>query len=717
MNRKSLLVLCSALLVVMMPALFCQASEQKFTAHAPIRINGNSGFTSANGVVAGNGTYENPYVIEGWEIDGSGSGFGIFIGNATDYFVIRNCYIYNANGNTGEFTKNSGIFLYNSINGKIERNTVSNCGFGIYSVFSSNIVINATMVSNCSDAGIMLYMCDTFSVLGCSLANNPSGISLDTSESCTISACTFSACGILISGESLENWNSHTISQTNIVNGKPLRYYANTNNVDVPESGEVILANCTGITVKNRTMAGASTSLVAGFTNLVQIENCNFSQNKISGAEFYRCMEITINTTKVTQNGGDGLRFTYSHWCRLYSVEAGQNSAGGIVLTNSNNNTLNEVRCNGNLKTGINLVESQDNYIINSQSEYNGEDGILSFTADGNMIYGSKANHNGRYGISIAYSQGNSVVGCNATANFAGIRLYRADGNKIAGNTAMNGDAGINLNYSCHSNEIFGNILANNNYGLFLRYSDANNISENRFKSNSIGAMLQNSNTNNLNSNDFITNSIFGVNISSGSSDNRIYRNNFISNGQMYKQSADNGSNNYWNQSNAGNFWDDWTSPDSDANGIVDNPYLINGTAGAMDYLPLTSKASTIQIIHSPPGIVDTDQDIPIVADISSIYNLTEAKLYYKEVGSSTWLAIAMTRVSGTPTNGTYQATISAQHTYGILEYYISASDEKGEVVQTPVYSITVVSPAPESSLVLLLLICGCIFTLRKRGH
>jgi hypothetical protein len=35
------------------------------TSHDPIYINGNSGFTAANGVVAGSGTAGDPYIIEG----------------------------------------------------------------------------------------------------------------------------------------------------------------------------------------------------------------------------------------------------------------------------------------------------------------------------------------------------------------------------------------------------------------------------------------------------------------------------------------------------------------------------------------------------------------------------------------------------------------------------------------------------------------------------
>ena len=63
-----------------------------YTPRPPIYINGNENFTEENGVVGGNGTKENPYIIEGWEINASITD-GIRIENTTAYFVIRNCYL------------------------------------------------------------------------------------------------------------------------------------------------------------------------------------------------------------------------------------------------------------------------------------------------------------------------------------------------------------------------------------------------------------------------------------------------------------------------------------------------------------------------------------------------------------------------------------------------------------------------------------------------
>ncbi|MCX8173110.1 MAG: right-handed parallel beta-helix repeat-containing protein [Thermoplasmata archaeon] len=716
LQKGIMLVCCSVLVLGTIFFVSSNAAAEKFTLRPPIRINGDSGFVASNGVVAGNGSAANPYIIDGWEINGSGYGFGIYIGNTTDYFIVRNCYIHHAGGNSGEFTKNAGIYLYNVINGKIETNTVSSNGIGIYAVFSSGNAITGNTISQSTDAGVQLYLSDAFTVSNNSIVNNPYGLLLDSSIGCTLAGNTFSNDGVAIRGESIDYWNTHTIPTTNSVNGKSLYYFTNTNGITVPSAGQIILANCTGFSVKNLVITGTSTALVAGFTTSTKIENCNFSNNRFYGIELYACNANTINATNTSQNGISGVALTNSNWNRFNTVTAVSNQGTGILLMNSNNNTLSGIKASSNQNAGINLVQSYDNYILNSQVNQNGEDGIQCVYSHRNTISGCTANGNARYGIGLTNSDENSVAGCNASDCAAGIRLYRGNSNRISGNTAMNCNAGINLNYSCDTNQITGNNLINNNYGVFLLYSNSNNISSNTLSNNNIGVHVQSSSTNLITTNEFLANGVFGVNITTGSTSNRIHTNNFISNGLPSKQSADNGTSNYWNTSIAGNFWNDWTSPDANHDGIVDNPYTVNGTAGAKDFYPLVAKAPAIRITHAPVGIAYINQPIPVVAEIKSIYNISEAKVYYRPVGSSTWYALTMTRISGNATDGVYQATIPSQSITGTLDYYMTAIDEKNSIAQTPVYSVQVTSPVHEIASILIVLVCTFLILLPRKS-
>jgi len=91
----------------------------------------------------------------------------------------------------------------------------------------------------------------------------------------------------------------------------------------------------------------------------------------------------------------------------------------------------------------------------------------------------------------------------------------------------------------------------------------------------------------------------YGIRIYPGVSFNRIWNNSFSRNhgatsvyDPSHIQAYDDGTDNFWNSTGSphgfGNYWGDWTSPDANMDGIVDNPYVIDGSAGAMDYYPLT---------------------------------------------------------------------------------------------------------------------------------
>ena len=60
------------------------------TQHNAIYIDGDSDFTSANGVVSGSGIKSDPYIIENWSISASNA-HGILIENTNAFFKIRNC--------------------------------------------------------------------------------------------------------------------------------------------------------------------------------------------------------------------------------------------------------------------------------------------------------------------------------------------------------------------------------------------------------------------------------------------------------------------------------------------------------------------------------------------------------------------------------------------------------------------------------------------------
>ncbi|MGM0406216.1 MAG: S8 family serine peptidase, partial [Thermoplasmatota archaeon] len=112
----------------------------------------------------GDGSEEAPYRIEGYEIDGNNSGYGIYVGNVTSRFVINDCYIFNAEGNGRLFFRDSGIYLYNTSNAILKDNIISSNRYGIYIQESNNnTVSNNTLFAN-TGPGVFLLESDENSI-------------------------------------------------------------------------------------------------------------------------------------------------------------------------------------------------------------------------------------------------------------------------------------------------------------------------------------------------------------------------------------------------------------------------------------------------------------------------------------------------------------------------------------------------------------------------
>ena len=88
---------------------------------------------------------------------------------------------------------------------------------------------------------------------------------------------------ILINGTHLYNWNSHTIIN-NTLNNKSIYYWKNKTN-DIMPSGasQIILANCTGITIQNQNINNCSIGILLGFSSYSTIKNNTISNNSEYG--------------------------------------------------------------------------------------------------------------------------------------------------------------------------------------------------------------------------------------------------------------------------------------------------------------------------------------------------------------------------------------------------------------------------------------------------
>ncbi len=166
-----------------------------YLPHVPIRINGNGDFAAI--ATSGDGSPGTPWIIEGWEIDGGGApgvGYCLYIGNTTDYFVVRNCYFYNAYWINTPYYVGDGIILYQVQNGKVENNILSNNeDGGIYIRSSSNNTLLNTTCSFNNFAGINFRYSNNITIVNNTCQGNWFGITSSYSNDIVIINSTISS--------------------------------------------------------------------------------------------------------------------------------------------------------------------------------------------------------------------------------------------------------------------------------------------------------------------------------------------------------------------------------------------------------------------------------------------------------------------------------------------------------------------------------------------
>jgi parallel beta-helix repeat protein len=120
---------------------------QNYTEHANIMINSDADFASQAMAEnwTGDGTEENPFIIEGYNI--THNGHNILIDNVTSSFEIRNCLLISTLSLPRADPYDNGIAIYNSANGKIANNTIlGGSDSGVY-LGSSNMEVTGNYFS------------------------------------------------------------------------------------------------------------------------------------------------------------------------------------------------------------------------------------------------------------------------------------------------------------------------------------------------------------------------------------------------------------------------------------------------------------------------------------------------------------------------------------------------------------------------------------------
>ncbi len=355
--------------------------KMKYLTHTPIRINSDSDFTSQNGVIGGNGTADNPYIIEGWEIDAHGEGSAIYIGNTTKYFIIRNCKLYNASYLSSPYFDGDGIMLYKVANGKIVNCEIfDNEHNGIYLYISThNNIISNNNITNNSNHGIYLSSAYRNTIINNNIFNNDDGIYLLNGQHNKITSNNIT--NNSNNGIFLRKSNSNTISYNNIAYNSNGTYFG--------------YSTYSNIVVNNNITNNNNGIYLARYSADTTIKDNYFANNKY-GIHLYYSYNNIINNNSVFNTSAYCIWLWHTDSNTVTNNHITNNNDNGIYLAYSDNNTISGNYIFNNDGDGIYVWASRDNIITNNYIVHNNDYGIYicSIESTNNQIYNNTLIYN-----------------------------------------------------------------------------------------------------------------------------------------------------------------------------------------------------------------------------------------------------------------------------------------------------------------------------------
>ncbi|MHA1346499.1 MAG: NosD domain-containing protein [Candidatus Heimdallarchaeaceae archaeon] len=455
-----------------------QQSNLSLTPHASISITSDAGLE----IFPGSGTKEVPYLIEGYNITTTDT-YGISITGTTKYFTVRNCYvdantygIYSDNIATGTATvinntcnnnNLAGIDLGHSDNSIVSNNTCINNWAGIW-LFHSGSSTVANNTCNNNYVGNILTSSSHSTIANNTCSDNNIGLSLSYTGSCTVVNNTFTNCGLVIDEDSIINYLSNTV-ENNLVNGKILGYYINLDSIIISESvyGQLILANCTNVTVSDQILNETSIGLFLHSCTNSNIINNTCNSNNRYGIFLSSSDNSTFVNNTCSNTQWDGIHLYYSDNSTMTNNTCSNNEYG-IGLRESINSIVNNNTCNNNHIDGVVFSSSDNSTVANNSCSYNGRYGITFYHSSNSTVSNNTCNNNNEYGIWLESSD-YCVITYNVLKENVGYGVYlmtNSDHTPIHHNTFVNNNlGGTSQAYdNCTNNYWYDTIAIEGNY-------------------------------------------------------------------------------------------------------------------------------------------------------------------------------------------------------------------------------------------------------------
>jgi parallel beta-helix repeat protein len=392
------------------------------------------------------------------------------------------------------------------------------------------------------------------------LSNDYYGIYLVDCWDNIISNNSFFNSGVFISLENICN----NIVTNNTVNDKPLLYVYNQSNLVLDmDAGQIILVNCTNITIQNQEIFNTTVGIQIATSN-----SCVLSSNTITGNQYGICLNggnNTIDDNRITNNSygidlsGDNNIISdnilsNNRGCIYFHYSTDYNTIIENTITDNNNSILLDYGSdfnnffNNTITNNIDAIRisGDSNTLVGNTITNTNDNGIFVIYSDYiNIIDNTITNNNG-VGIFLTYSNNNNIIKNAITNNFYdGINLC-GENTTISGNTITNNTYdGIYL-YGDH-NTLSANTITYSNNGIYVLKHEFNTIAGNTITwNNGSGIYLNCSSNNSISGNSIIKNRL-GIYLFL-SNNNTVLKNNFLRNKRyaLFENCTNSWNQNYW---------------------------------------------------------------------------------------------------------------------------------------------------------------------------
>lgn len=252
----------------------------------------------------------------------------------------RNCTIANNSCRGNEYY---GIVLVSSDNNTVSNNSCcNNKNMGIYLSSSDLDNVSNNICRNNSYYAIYVLTSASNLMLNNSCSGDTVGIYVDSSTSITLRDNQMDREGIFIYGLSLNEWITHSIDTSNEVNGRPVYYYAFQSGITIPSNaGQVILANCTSMTMDNLNLTNASAGIELAFSQRNTVSNSTIEYDSEYGILLFSSDRNVITLNDCSNNSNQGLFLVGSSDNTVRENRFADNQQYGVCLyMNSNRNLV-----------------------------------------------------------------------------------------------------------------------------------------------------------------------------------------------------------------------------------------------------------------------------------------------------------------------------------------------------------------------------------------